>query len=650
MRGAYDDMALAESPSNQKAEMADGGDTVVRSEFRDTAFYGSVMLDENGKGSLEFTIPHNITSWRVTLQAVSDELKAGSEKVSLDVSLPMFINYSLSDIFLTGDKPYIGISVYGEALMSDEEIDISISIEDTVIADFKTNAFERRYIRLPAFTQIGASELKITAASKEGLEDIIIHKYNVISSFHEADTVITQKAKASMTLSKGEYGITTYSFTDASTGKYAPVLYGLAYQDGNRIEQKVVSNIAKELILKYFDQDHSNKAELSVTEYQKADGGIAFLPYGGSDIFTTVMMLPYIKEHVDIPALTIYLYNMLDMPGQPNSKAAALYGLAILNEPVLLQLKEYEKIQNLDTVDMIYLALAYTEYNELPEARRIYSTNISDKLIKTQTNARLDFGASPDEKLKNTALLAMLASKAELPEKNILYNYITKEYSKEYLTIIEKLEFIRTELEKSRPVDAEIVYEYLGERKTLIPGPYQSSVSVLSKLADQFKLISVKGDVDVHAVYKTNKPLTSSGSGISISRQYANFSRPGEDFAKNDLIKVTLNITIKKEALARDFEVTDYLPSGLRAVENFSDNMYYSQKDIAMSYYVKADGQKVRFSVYGEKDKDVTLTVSYLARVVNPGEYKAEKPVMRGYSDKSLISLGQDQTIVVSGE
>lgn len=644
LKGEVEDMALEQAPVMSKNTQDEG--TVIRSEFKDTAFYGSVMLDDNGKGVLEFLLPHNITSWRVTLQAVSDEIKAGSDKVSLDVSLPMFVNYSLSDVLLTGDRPYIGISVYGSALLPDDIIDITVSNEDGIIAGFPIAAFERKYVSLPAFTQPGEYELMIKAAAKDGLEDIIIHKYRVIASFYETDTVLTQKAKASMTLPKGDYGITTYSFTDSSSGKYAPVLYSLAYQGGNRIEQKVVSDIAKELILEYFDQDHKSNPGYSVLDYQKADGGIAFLPYGSSDIFTTVMMIPYIKDSIDIQALKMYLYNVLDAPNQPNSKAAAYYGLAILNEPVLLQIQEYEKVKNLDTVDMIYIALAYTQFREITEARRLYSEYIADKVNMTETNARLEFGSTPDEKLKNTALLAMLASKAELPEKNALYNYITKEYSKEYLTIIEKLEFIRTELKKSKPLEAEVVYEYLGERKTLVPGPYQSSVSVISKLADQFKIVSVKGDIDVHAVYKTNKTLTGSGSGISISRQYTNYTRPGEAFSKNDIIKVTLNISISKGALAKDFEITDYLPSGLRAIDAFGKNDYYMHRN----YYINIEGQKVFFSVFGHNDKDTVLTVSYLARVVNPGEYKAEKPVMRGYTDKSLIAVGQDQMIDISDE
>jgi hypothetical protein len=44
----------------------------------------------------------------------------------------------------------------------------------------------------------------------------------------------------------------------------------------------------------------------------------------------------------------------------------------------------------------------------------------------------------------------------------------------------------------------------------------------------------------------------------------------------------------------------------------------------------------------------VTRTVSYLARVVNPGEFKAESTVMRGYADKGLIAIGNTSQIIIT--
>jgi hypothetical protein len=488
-------------------------------------------------------------------------------------------------------------------------------------------------------------ELKITASGPGGQTDALIHRYSVTGSYHETDIIKILKAEKGMSLPAGEAGLTTYMFTDASTGRYAPLLYSLLYQGGNRIEQRAVSKAASELVNKYFDGDHGINS-FDARQYQRSDGGIAFLPYGDSDIFTTVMVLPYIIDEVDVSMLKMYLYTVLETAEMPNARSAAIYGLSLLGEPVLIELKEYEKIENLDITDRIYNALAYSAFKEIPEARRIYSTYILESIVKTEQNARLEFGRDMDEKLKNTALTAMLAAQIDVPEQEALFNYITKEYSNEYLTIIEKLGYVMTMLERSAPVSGEVEYEYLGEKKVIDISTYQRSVTVPSKLAGRLRILDVKGDVDVYAVYRGRMSLVPSGGSISVSREYTNYTRPGEPFSKNDIIKVTLRVYIGKDVLDRGFEVTDYLPSGLKPISNY--RRYYNKYENDMMYYINSEGQKVYVSVYGDRDKDVTRTISYLARVVNPGEFKAESTVMRGYADKGLVAIGNASQITIT--
>lgn len=625
-----------------------GSETYVRSEFKDTAYYRSIKLDENGTGFIKIRLPDNITSWRITMQAVSDDIRAGSDKVSLSVTMPVFINYSLSDVFLVGDKPYAGVSVYGSSLSEGDIVRIRAEGEK-ISEEYEIKAFERVYISIPLLDKAGEYELKLSAFTAEGESDAVVHRYSVMDSYYESDEAVVLKAKKGMELPSGTKGLTTYIFKDSSTGKYARYLYPLAYVRGNRIEQKAVSAVAMDLINTYFDNNYTVTG-FDSGQYQKPDGGIAFLPYGESDIFTTVTMIPYIRDKADMSELKIYLYSVLDTADQPNAISAALYGLSLLNEPVLIKLKEYEKIVNQDTVDRIYTALAYTCFGEVAEARRIYSQHIAGMVIKTETNARLEFGEGLDERLKNTALLAVLAVRADLPESEPLFNYIVKEHSNEYLTIVEKLEYIKTKLSKSMPADAKVKYSFLGETTALDVGSHPQSVTVPSQTAEGFMITDVVGDVDVIAVYKVpGIPASSSGS-IMINREYSNYSRPGEPLSSNDIVRVTINAFIEKEALEQGYVITDYLPSGLRMISNYaiSRNMYYDEKGGGGFYYGTTEGQKVYFYVYGDRKKDTLHTISYLARVVNPGEFTAEKPMMRAYADKGIVTLGRQQSVIIS--
>ena len=49
---------------------------IFRDDFRDTAFFKPLQSDQDGSASLSFTLPDNITSWRITTLAVGNNLYA----------------------------------------------------------------------------------------------------------------------------------------------------------------------------------------------------------------------------------------------------------------------------------------------------------------------------------------------------------------------------------------------------------------------------------------------------------------------------------------------------------------------------------------------------------------------------------------------
>ena len=88
----------------------------IRQDFKDTAFFRTITLDDNGTGKVTLKLPDNVTSWRVTLAGLTTGLQGGTGKAELNVSLPFFINHSINSIYLAGDDPCIGVAAYGDAL------------------------------------------------------------------------------------------------------------------------------------------------------------------------------------------------------------------------------------------------------------------------------------------------------------------------------------------------------------------------------------------------------------------------------------------------------------------------------------------------------------------------------------------------------
>lgn len=60
----------------------------ARSDFRDTALFKTITLDRDGKGTVSFKLPDNVTSWHVTLAGITTDLRGGTGESSLKVTLP----------------------------------------------------------------------------------------------------------------------------------------------------------------------------------------------------------------------------------------------------------------------------------------------------------------------------------------------------------------------------------------------------------------------------------------------------------------------------------------------------------------------------------------------------------------------------------
>ncbi|MDD4189293.1 MAG: alpha-2-macroglobulin family protein, partial [Eubacteriales bacterium] len=120
------------SPVKNDAAQPAAGDMAlseayIRQEFKDTAYFRTVTLDENGEGTITFKLPDNVTAWRVTMAGISEGLFGGTGTAQLNVSLPFFINYSMNNVYLSGDQPYVGVTAYGEALEKGDKVTFQIT-------------------------------------------------------------------------------------------------------------------------------------------------------------------------------------------------------------------------------------------------------------------------------------------------------------------------------------------------------------------------------------------------------------------------------------------------------------------------------------------------------------------------------------------
>lgn len=431
-----------ESNTNTKA--------ATREDFKDTAYFNTITLNNDGYGELKFKIPDNITSWRVSLSGVTPDLLAGSNKVNLNVTLPFFINYTLNTTYLDGDKPDLGVTAYGSDLKGNENVlfEVYDPQNQKVLASAKGKAFQRVNIPLWKFSE-GKHDLIIKASTQSGLKDSLKHTVNVVKTYHQIDEALYYNLKSGMKFEGGTAGNTKLIFTDRGKGMYLGELNSLRYTSGNRIDQKLTAQIASDLISSYFQQSdpEDSVSPVNASSYQKDNGGIAVLPYGNSDIDLSAKISSLIKDEVNTFRLKEYFYTKL-YDDSPGLKGNALYGLAVLKEPVLLELDKASEVKNASIKDLIYIALAYCELGELPKADKIFIEKITAHMKAYKPYYRIETGKDKDDILECTALAAILASKLDKPQKSGFYEYCVNNESKNMLTSIEKLLYIKEEIKK----------------------------------------------------------------------------------------------------------------------------------------------------------------------------------------------------------
>jgi hypothetical protein len=632
--------------------MLDGagfGNIEVRTEFKDTALFRVTALAEDGTGTVSFRLPDNVTSWHVFAAGISSDLYGGTGESDLKVTLPFFINDSINSTYLSGDFPYIGVTGYGNSLKEGEKISWQVTSPQVpnYVGTASGNAFERVNIPLWKLEE-GIYDLEIKAITESGLSDGIRRTIYVTDTYHEIEEAVTEILKPNMQLAGGKDGLTTLIFTDRGRGRFIPVLYGLMH-GGSRLDQKYTAYWANQLLDEIAPDRKSGKTiEVDLSQYQKSDGGYGILPYSESDPELSALLTPLLKNESGAQRLKQYFYTLIfNEPGRVN--APALYGLAEMAEPVLVDLNNVLDVQNLSLKDYMYLALAYEALGESHTAEKIYNERVAPVLEDKSPYIRVKNSDDTDEILKDTALAAVLASRLDIPDKEGLFEYAARNYSRKVLINAEKLMYVIEEYKKLSNTDVEFTYKYDGNTYTeKISGGGSVSVSVPSVKLSEFKITKVSGEACVVSVY--NAPLVNlaeQDQNLKIKRTYYNYSTGNEttEFKQDDIVKVVLEWDASPVAIDKYYEITDFAPSGLKPIESPYQIAARPDKELIW-WFRNVDGQKVTFNIYRDaKNRDALV---YYARVVSPGTFTADGTIIQGTIVKDSMLIGESTIIKIS--
>ena len=615
----------------------------VREDFADTALFESVITDGNGQASLSFELPDNITTWRVTAQAISPDLYAGVGVTPVRSTKPVFADAVIASEYLTSDKPEIKVRAYGTALTDDSELQFEVSSDSLGInQSFTEKAYTSKYVNLGDLSsRLGSHDVLVSAKSGEHT-DVLKRTTSVIESR------IRQTAQSVETVTDGtslaDKAGTELLFADASRGKYYQHVRGLQYTNGGRADQVTAGIVSRQLLTNYFGVTESSSSDL--TAYAGSNGLIALLPYSGGELGLTAKIASADPELVDGYALSSTFRQILDSKKSTNEEIAqALLGLAALGEPVLIPLQNLAGLEQQSVTTRLYTAMALAEIGDREKARDIFVELLREYGEETDAYVRLKL-PSDAETLEMTALGTVLAAMIQDSHMDKLWTYTSTVYEKDVITSLERALYL-SEVIPGLPVSDTAFELVVNGQPTVIDlsnGKTYSLRLTEGQAADAV-IRSVKGS----AMLTTSRSVESDGQEkdalVSLKREYRNLQgQVVTEFKEGDVIQVRVTPSFDNSAPDGAYQITDLVPSGLTLV---TQPRRYSntRNESTVLHPFSLEGQTAKFMYYN--GKRMNRTFSYYLRVTSVGQYTAEPalieyanaPSIRSFSDEQIIKI-----------
>lgn len=616
----------------------EGDDGSLRSDFKDTAFFNSIESDEQGNASFKFTLPDNLTNWRITCQGVTKDLFAGDEKININTQLPFFVTTILGDTFIKGDEPKISLRTFGMDVESDELIVYEIVLKDDEgnKQRFTINGKSHDYTLVDlGKLDIGSYTIE-TFAENNKYKDGIQKSFDVVDStlkFPYTETYnLTEDIKFEPTQS---YEKTT--FINADNYFVYDTLMKLSYDYGNRVDQKLARYLSSKWLEDFNDSNLSNITKNDFNPHQSS--GIRLLPYSDSDVALTAKINSLETDVFDNNYVSFYKHILNKEDVTKKEALAALYGLSVAKEPVLLELNKFNK-DDLDIEDKLYLALGYAELGAYKEARNIYYELINDYGRETDEYLYLEDGKDWDDRIKVTALGSVLGAKLQEDEAFMMFDFICDYPSEYYLANIEKLMFIKEfKIKHSTASFTYLLNE--KEEKVKLDNLDIKQLYLSKDELENIKFKNIKGNVIVvkDGLGTVNDIKDQVAKDFEIKRNYSVDNFETTNFNQSELIKVTLTPSFNTNLSKGWYEITDSIPAGFRYVSPKHYRGYYT--------FGEVDSQIRFYFYYDPESKDPIDEITYYVRATTPGYYTADYAVIKSSNTNKLAHTEQAEITIV---
>lgn len=627
-------------------ERGGGGDGdfggTIRQDFPDTALWlPAIKTDANGKATIKTILPDSLTTWRLTVYAVTRLTEVGEGRTTIMTTKPMVINTLLPSVFTVGDAAQLVALIHNT---TEESLMVTYSLH-TELLDVTGRSIRKVMVNagevVPVLFTVTAKDVGVGTAvfsanaDVDGVEDAILLSYTVnqkgtammsASSGSFMDQLFTtvridENASSDTGLMKLWVGVSPVSLIMQDLDDLIKYPYGCVEQ----ISSQMIANTTVSRMQEAWQLSAERRAELDeftraglakIYSMQHSDGMWGWWYDSDNDPYLTALVLfnlalvqeagYEVEQKVINRAIETMQYTLDDTTSQ-TTLAIYLQALSIMgktDEAVIARLQA--KTGRQDAFSLSALAIALENLNRHTEAVLLLK-DIEQNIIRDQAGAFVPVASSSSgyyEYMMSTdrttamVLLAFLAVEPDNPLIDELVNHlILSNRPKTYWTTIEKstivyalTEHFRINAGKLAEANSDASYSILlnGEEVGKI-----DSIDVLTgktimieggtKGINRLQLDAETGShlrlfYRLQSIYHLVGGGEDNPVGITITRKVFDAKGKNEIVAVEVGDLVKVELTIKADSNFTYMMLTDPLAAGFEAVNHDMNNTSFSER------------------------------------------------------------------------
>jgi len=604
-----------------------GAEQTFRDWFLDNPVFEVIQTDDNGVGTLTFTLPDQITSWRVTAIGLTRNGFAGDERYNIISTLPFFVDLLVTNEFLVGDDIAASARVFADATV-DRALLGNIDFSWEILHDGELITASQEYTGTRSMFNAGklpAGEYLIrVSATAGGFSDAVELPFSVVESGMIIPTRIIQQVSpeepelVDLIMRSLPVQIT---LTNGNIRQLANIMHGTLSWGSLRTDVMAATAFVNNF---HGGEEHAEERIINVrSQIHASNGGIPQLTYADAELQYTARFAASLPEFVNRDHIIRYIESENDPHRRyvgAHQRAVGLLALAAIGEPVLLDIQweigqlDFLPVSTSISLDrymtVLYLSAALVAAGDDAAAQRLMN-QLSQQTLTVTSDAEL---ANALRLFINTAINPQEA-----------WEFLAIGRVNRYVSDVpERINFVRNAIFLEENI-SEVQFTLDGVTKTVVLENFaRHSLHITAEQFENLNLTPISGttDFDVQFFSYDARNWDANGNRLRIERS---ITREG------GLYRVDIRVTIPRGQQGT-FTIYDRMPSNMRFVP-----MRHRVDQMGWATIRNTQRQLVEINFHQSDWNGLTRTFSYFMAPLFEGDMVRGSTYVSGHDPRNHI-------------